>query len=134
MTKLRKNIWIVVLVFGLIGDGITTSFASVTPGLYELNPIWRDIFNNQEIAMFFLVKGMMLLSFFFIDYALVRRFGSWAIPAIPVYFAYSGTYATINNFQVLANIEVNVFAIALVFSVISIVVLEYLQRHSNYEI
>lgn len=132
MSHIRKNMWLTVVIVSIIGDVGTTWFGIATPGIVESNPLWESYFVNANYAALLIGKSLIVASAFVVDYFVVSVFNNWGFPILPVFFIYSGTYATVNNLQVLSVSGANEIAILIVLSAIAIGVVEFIHSRFNY--
>ena len=124
--------WLTVITVSIVGDVGTTIFGIHTPGIVESNPIWIGYFQDANYLGLLIGKSLIVIAAFGIDYVISENMGSWAFPIIPVFFIYSGTYATLNNLYTLHYAGANSVAIILVLSSISLAIVEFLHSRFGY--
>lgn len=134
MTKLRKNMWIIVVVFSLFGDVFTTWATIDNPMIYESNPLWQDIYNANGYAELFIFKGMIVFVAYILDSILVEAFEDWAIPVIPMYLIYSGTTATINNLGIISAYDEGSIGISFLIALATFLFVEFLRERYGYRV
>lgn len=134
ISKTRQNVWLLVVVFFVIGDLVTTFFGMATPGIVEQNTIASDWFNNNQWYNLLGFKFAMVIVAYALDLYFVRELQDWALPIIPVALTLLGVYAVVNNIMVLSNLGVSPIGVSVFLILPSLMFISYIRKKFGYTI